>query len=400
MTLRSTTLTLIISGAIFVATPGMATADDASATKATTAAPAAPAAAAARTDSSLESNDRVPEYLKVLAQDRPDAAAAFARLMRTTLFGGTIPPSFKASMGARVAETCHSTYAKAHLLRLAKALPPQSAEDSRLILAVRYAEGLTRSVNGISQEQFAQLRSHFNDAQIVELTLTTCFFNYFSRLTSGLRLKPEPWLAGTTPHLPKPSQNPYASARVSLLTDDEIKATVDLATSGANSSLGIGIPNSRRAMARVPDIGGAWWDYLQAARKGDQVPRSTLLQVSLAVSTMNGCRYCIVHQVVGLRRQGVEVGKLLSLKKDDSQLTREEKTAVDFARKLTKEPGRVTDSDWAALSAAFPDKQAMSVLLQTCTFAFMNRFTDNLNLPSEEEAIHIYQEVYGKTPVL
>jgi hypothetical protein len=59
----------------------------------------------------------------------------------------------------------------------------------------------------------------------------------------------------------------------------------------------------------------------------------------------------------------------------------------------------VTDSDWAALSAAFPDKQALSVLLQTCTFAFMNRFTDNLNLPSEEEAIHIYQEVYGTTPV-
>lgn len=348
-------------------------------------------------DSSLEADGRVPEYLKVLAQVRPDAAPALSRLMRTTLFGGTLPASLKAAMGVRIAETCRSNYAAAHLRRIAKALPPPSGNDPRLNLVVRYADDLTRNVNGISDEEFVRLRSHFNDAQIVELTLTTCFFNYFSRLTSGLRLQPEPWLATTAPRLPVSAKNPYASARVSLLTDDEMKTAAELAVSGANSGLGVGIPNSRRAMVRVPDISGAWWDYMQASRKGDEVPRATLLQVSLAVSTLNGCRYCIVHQVVGLRRQGVEVGKLLSLKKDDSQLTNEEKAAVDFARKLTKEPGSVTDADWATLSEQFPANKAVSILLQTCTFAFMNRFTDNLNLPSEDEAIHIYQEVFGET---
>ena len=38
---------------------------------------------------------------------------------------------------------------------------------------------------------------------------------------------------------------------------------------------------------------------------------------------------------------------------------------------------------------------ALEVLLQTCTFAFMNRFTDGLQLPSEDEAIKVYLETYG-----
>ena len=37
------------------------------------------------------------------------------------------------------------------------------------------------------------------------------------------------------------------------------------------------------------------------------------------------------------------------------------------------------------------------MLLQTCNFAFMNRFTDGLQLPSEDEAIKVYHETYGAT---
>ena len=39
----------------------------------------------------------------------------------------------------------------------------------------------------------------------------------------------------------------------------------------------------------------------------------------------------------------------------------------------------------------------LEVLLQSCHFAYMNRFTDGLRLPSEDEAIKVYQETYGKS---
>jgi len=83
------------------------------------------------------------------------------------------------------------------------------------------------------------------------------------------------------------------------------------------------------------------------------------------------------------------------MKKDDSVLTQPERTAVDFARKLTREPASVTDSDYQRLRAEFGDQGALDVLLQTCTFAYMNRFTDGLRLPSEDAAVQNYQYVYG-----
>ena len=69
--------------------------------------------------------------------------------------------------------------------------------------------------------------------------------------------------------------------------------------------------------------------------------------------------------------------------------------AVRFARELTERPGAVKDDEYATLAAEFGAGGALEVLMQTCNFAFMNRFTDGLALPSEDEAIKIYKEVYG-----
>jgi AhpD family alkylhydroperoxidase len=125
------------------------------------------------------------------------------------------------------------------------------------------------------------------------------------------------------------------------------------------------------------------------------VDRETLLQVSFAVSMANGCRYCTLHQVQGLRRLGVSIDKLVAMRKDDSALTPKELVAVEFARKSTRSPSSITDADYDRLVKTFGDRGALDVLLQTCNFAFMNRFTDNLGLPSEDEAVKTYREVYG-----
>jgi alkylhydroperoxidase family enzyme len=57
----------------------------------------------------------------------------------------------------------------------------------------------------------------------------------------------------------------------------------------------------------------------------------------------------------------------------------------------------VSDADYAAVRQEFGELGALEVVVQTCTFAFMNRFTDGLMLPSEDEAIRVYQETYGST---
>jgi uncharacterized peroxidase-related enzyme len=345
---------------------------------------------------------RVPNYLRALA-GMPQAIKPYANAVRTFVYGGTIAPETKLAMALRIAQINQSPYTAAHVLRLLRA----SAHGAEMLsglqsgknlsaaeqAALRYADLLTRDANGITDAEFSQARASFNDSQLV----------YFSRFVEALNLPVEAWAldASVKPTLPAVAKNPLTQARIGLVSDEQLAAAIaaDAARKEAAANpngLGLGMANSQRAMMRVPDLQAAWRNHSTAVRQNSQIGRALQLHVSFAVSLANGCRYCTVHQVVGLRRLGVDPTKLMAMKKDDSTLTPRELAAVTFARKLTKQPSAITDADYAALRKEFQDYGALEVVLQTCAFAFMNRFTDTLRLPSEDEAIPTYQEVYGK----
>ena len=365
---------------------------------------------------SLESpgSGRVPNYLRALAV-KPSTVKPFAHLLKVFAYEGTLPPALKLAMATRIAQVNRSAYGAAYLSRLLKAT---GADGEALLarlranqidqiapadrLALRWAELQTQDIHGMTDEEFRLLRGQYTDSEIVELTFTVCFFNYFTRMVEGLGLPVEPWVLDASA---KPAAAPAWSrdrspARVALISDAQIEGSSAALQSArrpvaGNAGLGIGMANSQRAMLRVPALAAAWSQF--GAGNGESVVgREILLQVSFAVSMANGCRYCTIHQVVGLRRLGVDPTKLLAMEKDDAALTAREKTAVNFARKLTASPSTVTDADYATLKREFQERGALEVLLQTCNFSFMNRFTDGLHLPSEDEAIKVYREVYGR----
>jgi len=344
---------------------------------------------------------RTPNYLLAFAAV-PDAAAPFSRLIKSVLEDGALEPELKMAMGLRIAQAYGSPYVAAHMQRFLRARPSgrelltaienhtmESLSPQRLA-GLRYAEGLTRGVLGVSDEQFRSTRAHFSDSQVVELTLTVCFFNYFTRFAEGLHLPLERWALETEWAAP-PSTYVAPPARVRLISDGEMEWSAQQAARDGR------LPNSMRAMMQSPEIASAWRGYWGSTRQGAEADRELLLHVSFAVSMANGCRYCTLHQVQGLRRLGVNPTKLMQMKKDDSVLSPRELAAVVFARKLTADPMSVTDADFNALKSGLGgERGAFDVLLQTCSFAFMNRFTDGLRLPSEDEAIRIYRETYGE----
>jgi len=346
----------------------------------------------------LESQGRIPAYILATAHANPDSVTSLVKLVKTVLFGGTLPAKIKLAMAVQTAKQLGSPYAIAHFQRLAASVG--TSTDPRTPTALAYARNLTADAHGIKDPQFMAARQQFNDAQIIELTMVVCFLNFFVRLVQGLGVQPEAWLKTTKPSLPAPVTNHLTAARVALASDDELSAGQSIldrwAPGAPGNSLGVGIPNSVRAMVHVPDIYQAWSGKQQPPRP-NSVPRSTLLQVSLAVSKLNGCRYCVLHQISGLRRQGVDVAKLVALEKSDAALNPDERAAVVFARKLTAKPSGITEADRAALAMHFPGAHAYDVLYQVCRFAFMNRFTDTLQLPSEDEAVNVYQETFGKS---
>jgi alkylhydroperoxidase family enzyme len=85
----------------------------------------------------------------------------------------------------------------------------------------------------------------------------------------------------------------------------------------------------------------------------------------------------------------------MAMKKSDSSLTPSELIAVEFARKLTRDPSSVTDADYGKLRSEFGDRAALDVIFQTSAFAFMNRFADAFEVTSEDIAVQTYRQVYG-----
>jgi AhpD family alkylhydroperoxidase len=338
----------------------------------------------------------------------PHAARPFAELHYAMIYKGGLGFELKAAMGLRVAQMNHSPYVAAQMARALRGSPRgrqilEGLRSGRSLpvevgLALGYAEALTRSVHGVSRPDFQKVRAGFDDSQLVELTLAVSFFNYFTRYAEALRLPVEAWVPEGVG--PSGVSSVAPTSRVALISDEEIAAVaVALAAvkeqSGRPGAFGIGLANSQRAMLRVPALGLAWRAFGAATREKETVSREIKLQISLAVSLANGCRYCTLHQVLGLRRLGVDPGKLVALRKDDSALTQRERTAVLFARALTARPGGVTDEEAAAVWKEYGEAGALEVIQQACNFAFMNRFTDGLELPSEDEAIRVYREVYG-----
>jgi alkylhydroperoxidase family enzyme len=353
----------------------------------------------------------LPNYLRVFG-DMPQMVEPYARLVETFLFKGVVPADVKAAMGLRIAQVNDSPYVAAHMVRLLRGAPQSAALMHAFAtntfdgltapqrLAIGYAESLTREIHAVSDDDFAVVSGLYNDSEIVELTMTVSFFNYLTRFAEALRLPVEAWALDTSgpPIAPAPKNG---RARVALISDQEMAATAEArAALGAadtqRNGLNLGvIANSQRAMMRTPELAAAWRTFGAASRERETVDREIKLQVSFAVSMENGCRYCTLHQVLGLRRLGVDPGKLVSMKRDDSMLTPRELAAVRFARQVTVSPAAVADADYSTLRGEFGEVGAFEVLLQTCNFAFMNRLTDGLRLPSEDEAVRVYLETYG-----
>ena len=351
---------------------------------------------------------RIPNYLRALSPS--SRVSPFARLIKTVLYSGSIRPEIKMAMGLRTAQLNGSPYVAAHLQRFlggneygSKLLKQIQAERLQNLEpaerhAVRYAELLTADIHGVSDEEFRTTRGFYNDGQVVELTLTVAFFNYFTRMAEALNLPVESWVLETRY---TPSNEPHIPPveRVNLISDAQLQWAIGAGARGSNRGgqpQTINMANSQRAMNLRPEIAAAWQAVFSS--NGDRtIDRELRLQVSFAVSESNGCRYCTLHQVQGLRREGVPIEKLMKMKKEDAALTPRELTAVKFARQLTRRPFAMTDTHYKTLKTEFGPQGAIELLLQTCNFAFMNRFTDGLRLPSEDEAVRTYLEVYGKS---
>jgi uncharacterized peroxidase-related enzyme len=144
----------------------------------------------------------VPNMFRTMAH-RPEIFATMMAHFAAVLNTGTVSTRLKELIIVRTSQINVTPYCLASHTILARNLGWSEDQLSNLAqwqiredfthaekAAIRLAETVTLDANSLSDEQFAELKSFYNDGEIVELLCSIGLFNYFNRFNNALRMKP------------------------------------------------------------------------------------------------------------------------------------------------------------------------------------------------------------------
>jgi uncharacterized peroxidase-related enzyme len=139
----------------------------------------------------------VPNMFRTLAHD-PKILQTWFDAFRATLAEGEVTTRVKEMVAVRVSHLNQSRYCLGSHTGLAKRFGVTEAQVGCLTdastatftpaeqAAITFGEELTRNPAGVSEPTFAELRKHWNERQIVEITAVACMFNSFNRFNNAL----------------------------------------------------------------------------------------------------------------------------------------------------------------------------------------------------------------------
>ena len=146
---------------------------------------------------------QVPSFYAVMAH-RPAALKAFLTLYAAIMREGTVEPRLKELAylktsllnGCEYCTRAHTAAAKRvgvtdeqiRALAFYERSPLFTEQEKAVVL---YAERLTRGAAAMRDGTLEDLRAHFDEGQIVELTLVVCAANFTNRFNDGLRHAPD-----------------------------------------------------------------------------------------------------------------------------------------------------------------------------------------------------------------
>ncbi|MEE4217198.1 MAG: peroxidase-related enzyme [Xanthomonadales bacterium] len=127
----------------------------------------------------------------------------------------------------------------------------------------------------------------------------------------------------------------------------------------------------------------------------NELPIWFLEAVGVLVSLLNNCSYCAKHHGVGMKRQlSKDPEKFeacfeqLQLDQPGEPFSPAEQAALEYARKLTLDPGAIEDCDIAPMrTAGLSDGQILEVNQVAGYFAYANRTVTGLGVHTEGEQL-------------
>jgi uncharacterized peroxidase-related enzyme len=144
----------------------------------------------------------VPNMFRTMAH-RPEIFATMMAHFAAVLNTGTVSTKLKELIIVRTSQLNVTPYCLASHTILARNLGWSDDQLNHLSdwqmradftpaekAAIRLAEAVTLNANAIPDEQFAELKSFYDDGEIVELLCSIGLFNYFNRFNNALQMEP------------------------------------------------------------------------------------------------------------------------------------------------------------------------------------------------------------------
>jgi uncharacterized peroxidase-related enzyme len=159
-------------------------------------------------------------------------------------------------------------------------------------------------------------------------------------------------------------------------TDDELDEPERKLFAKAGEVIGF-VPNVFRAYAWRPERFRAWFAHFKSVMEGsDGLSAREREMISVTVSQVNHCLYCLVAHGAALRELSDDTvdADRLTLDYRRADLTPRERAMLDFVVKVTVAPVECGESDLGALRAqGFSDEDVWDVIEVAATFNFTNR---------------------------
>ncbi len=157
---------------------------------------------------------------------------------------------------------------------------------------------------------------------------------------------------------------------------DEVRAIYE----DIEASFGM-VPNLFKTYAHFPVLLRMNWEKTKTLMMGGEIPRELKESIAVVVSSANVCNYCVAAHSMALIMMGFPKEKIDTLTKniEKSELSRRDRKILQYAKRATLTPHRITDHETAELkSLGLTDSQLVEMLGVMELFTGYNKFLDAL----------------------
>lgn len=142
------------------------------------------------------------------------------------------------------------------------------------------------------------------------------------------------------------------------------------------------VPNMFRTLALVPEIMTTAAAHMRAVFNAGTVPVKLKELVTVRVSQVNACAYCLASHTALLKQLGATEETIAELEawEASGDFTPAEKAALALAEQMTRDAKRVDDALWNDLKEHYTDSEIVELAAVIGLFNYFNRFNDALHV--------------------